>query len=284
MGADSTDRAYADSKSLKCDNPNVNDVMQIANDAGPGTNIDLTPYTAITFWINVDDDWEGGDSFSVYGYLTDAAGAQVGDKVYIEDYFDYSSYDVWHYVDIPLADMGLSTSTIDAFRIENEAREGGKSPEFYIDEWYLQASGTPIDFEVVPDKGTWFHVKAFMTTFVDAYDPDEVITMPDLSYEKILGMTPTTGFIYKRYSEGNSDPITQARITSLMDMRSFPYTTTEAISDGTNTMLNISNTYPTGMAYTLKSEDLDKLVFTIEDDFSDLLYFRICVQGYVEQR
>ena len=284
--ADSEDRPYADSKSLKCDNPNVNDVMQIANDAGPGTNIDLTPYTAITFWINVDKDWAGGDSFSVYGYLTDAAGAQVGTKVYIEDYFDYSSYDIWHYVDIPLADMGLSTSTIDAFRIENEAREGGKSPEFYIDEWYIQETGASITYTLEPDEGTWFHIKAFQTVFVDAYSGDNAdSTVPQLSYDQILGVTTTTGYIYRSYQGDPDTPTQTARVTKLMDLLSYPYSSiNNHFSDGTNTMITIANTYPPSYEYVLKSEDRDKLTFTVEGKMDDLLYFRISAQGYVEQR
>ena len=257
--------------------------MQIINNIGPGTDVPLSgAYVAVTFWINVDKDWISGDSFSLYAHV---GGVQTGDKVLIENYFDYTNHDIWQYVNIPLSDMGLSAGTIDAFRIENEARSGGKSPEFYIDEWYLQASGTPIDFTVEPDKGTWFHVKAFQTTFVDAYDPDEVITMHDLSYNKILGVTPTTGYIYKRYSEGNSTPVFEARITNLMDLLSFPYSKiTNTISDGTNSLITIENTYPPEMVFTLKSEELDKIVYTLEDDFSGLLYFRIACQGYVETR
>ena len=98
-------------------------------------------------------------------------------------------------------------------------------------------------------------------------------------------MTPTTGYIYKRYSAGETDPISEMRITNLMDLLSLPYSKiNNYVSDGTNTLITIENTYPPGMEYVLKSEDLDKLVFTIDDKFDDLLYFRICVQGYVEQR
>ena len=278
---DDTGQYHAGAASLKCDNANVNDVMQILNPNGE--DVAMSNFTAITMWIYVDKDWAGGDSVSMYGMID---GAQVGDKVYLEDYFDFSNYDIWQYIDIPLSDMGTSASSIDALRFENEAREGGKSPKFWIDEIKLQSSGTPIDYEVIPDKGTWFHVKAFQTTFVDAVTADNAdSTMLQLSYNKILDMTPTTGYIYKRYCEGNSDPIFEARITNLMDLLSFPYSSiTNAISDGTNSLITITNEYPAGVDFILKAEDLDKIVYTIEDNFSELLYFRISVQGFVEQR
>ena len=280
---DDTGQAHANSKSLKCDNPAVNDIMQLTNIGG--TNLSTANFTALTMWIYVDKDWEAGDSFSVYGY-NDGGAAQVGDKVFLEDYFDYDNYDTWHYINIPLSDMGLASETIDAFQFQNEARDGGKSPEFWIDEITLQSSGASIDFSVEPDKGTWFHIKAFQTTFVDVHDPDsENSTMPNLAYDKILSMATTNGYIYKRYCSGDSNPVSEARITNIMDLLAYPYSEiTNHISDGTNTLITISNTYPAGMAFVLRAEDLDKIVYTIEDDFSALYYFRISVQGYTEKR
>ena len=276
----STDQFHAGTKSLKCDNPAVGDIMQLIN--VNGTNIDLANFAAITMWIYVDKDWFAGHSFSIYAHV---GGALAGNVVYLEDYFDYDMYDQWHYINIPLADMGLTALEIDALRIEFVAKPGNKV-KFYLDEITLQASGTPVDYEVIPDKGTWFHIKAFQTTFVDAVTADNAdSTMLQLSYNKILDMTPTEGYIYKRYSDGNTDPIYEVRITNLMDLLSLPYSSiTNAISDGTNTLITITNEYPAGVDFVLKSEDLDKIVYSVEDDFSSLLFFRISVQGYVEQR
>ncbi len=278
---DSTDQAHAGSKSLKCDNATVGDVMQLLN--VNGENVDMANFTAITMWIYSDKDWKAGDSVTLYAHV---GGALAGNSVALEDYFDFDDYDLWQYINIPLSDMGIDALSIDALRFEQAAKEGGKAPKFYIDEITLQASGTAIDYTVEPDKGTWFHVKAFQTTFVDAHDDERAnATLPNLSYNKILDMTPTVGYIYKRYSEGNADPEFEARITNLLDLLAFPYSTiTNQMSDGTNTMITIENVYPTGMEFVLRAEDLDKLVFTLEDDFSQLLFFRVSVQGYVEQR
>ena len=280
--ADSTDRPYAGTKSLKCDNPVVGDVMQLYENTGPGTDITMTGnYVALTFWINVDKDWVIGDSFSIYGYIDTTT--QVGTKVYLEDYFDYDNYDLYQFINIPLTDMGLGSATLDAFRIENEARAGGKSPKFYIDNMYLQTTGVPIIYSVEPDKGTWLHVKAFQTTFVDEYVGELADgTMPNLSYDQILGMTPTAGYIYKRYSGGETDPLFESRITNLLDLLSFPYARiTNAVADATNTFISITQD---NVDLVLKSEDLDKITFTIEDKFDDLLFFRISLTGFMEYR
>jgi hypothetical protein len=282
--ADSSLRYYADAQSLRCNNPTVGDIMQIINNVGPGNNIDMTGnYVTLTFWINVDDYWLGGDSFSLYAFVD---GAQVGNKVYLEDYFSWSDYDIWHFVSIPLSDLGIESSSIDAFRIENEAREGGLSPVFYIDEWYLQETGAAIVYTVEPDKGTWLHIRAFQTLFVDAYNADNAdSTMPHLSYNKILDMTPNVGYVYREYRGGRDTPLNEDRITSLMDLLSYPYSRiSNNFSDGTNTLVTVENIYPAEVDLILKSEDLDRITFTIEDNFGELLYFRIGVMGYVEQR
>lgn len=282
--ADSTDRFFADAKSLKDDNSNIGDIVQVINNVGPGNDIDMTGnYVATTFWINVDVDWLAGDSILLYAHLN---GVLVGNTVNIQDYFDFDDFDIWHFVNIPLADLGIESSSIDAFRIEIASRAGAKSPKFYIDEWYLQASGTPIAFTVEPDLGTWFHVKNFQAVFVDAYNADNAdSTMPHLSYNKFLGMTGTAGYIFKLFQEGKTDPAIEARVTNLMDAMSFSFTEINTVvSDGTNTMMVLTSTLTEETKFILKSEDADKMTVTLEDKFDDLLFFRISVTGFVEQR
>ena len=281
--AASTERPYAGTKSLRCDKPAVDDIMQVINNVGPGTDVDMSGYIALTMWINVDKDWLAGDSFSIYAMV---GGAQVGTKVYLEDYFNYDDYDIYQFINIPITAMGISASLVDAFRIENEARGGGKSPKFYIDDFYLQTTGVPIIYTVKPDPGTWLHVTAFQTTFVDALDTTLVAaSMPSLSYDQILGVTPTTGYIYKRYTECCTNPTNEQRITSLLDLLSLPYSRlVSSVSDGTNTMINITNEYPDTIPFVLKSENLDKMTFTVEDKFDDFLFFRISLTGFMEYR
>jgi hypothetical protein len=278
---DSTAQAHTGTKSLLCDNANVGAVMQLLNING--TDVPLSNCIAVSMWIRVGAEWVTGDSVSFYGYND---GAEIGNRVYLEDYFDYTTWDVWQYISIPLIDLGLTAETLDAFRFQNEARAGAKSPTFWIDEIEFQVSGASIDYSVVADVGTWFHIKAFQTTFVGAHVGTLAdATMPKISYDQFLDMIPTTGYVYKRYSGGETKPIAEVRITNLMDLLSLPYSKiSNLISDGTDTLLTIENSYPTGMDFVLKAEDLDKITYTIDDTFDDLGFFRISCQGYVEYR
>jgi len=275
----STDHFHSGAKSDKCDNSLVGGIVQYINNAGPGTDIDMSGYVALTLWIYVSSDWVAGDSFTLYAYVD---GGLVGNTIKLEDYFDFDRYNIWQFIDIPLADLGIETSLIDAFRIECSARSGAKSPLFYIDDFNIQETGAPIDFEIAPDEGTWLHVKSFQTTFVDVGAFTDAARPP---YDQILSMAATTGYLYRRYAENKSDPIFEVRITNLMDLLGLPNTKiSNYLPDGTNTLMTIENIYPADEVFIMKSENLDRLVFTIEDDFSQLLFFRISVQGFVEQR
>jgi len=268
-----TGQFHNGSASILCDNANVNDIMQLIN--VNATDVICSYFTAISMWIYVDNNWITGDSVSLYGHV---GGVLAGNKVYLEDYFDYTEHDIWHYVIIPLADMGLSTDTIDAIRFENESRAGAKSPKFWIDEIILQPSGSPIEFSVIPDKGTWFHVTSYQTVFVDTID----CTTNGPSHDQILGMTPTVGYLYERYNAEETDPIFTFRVLNLLDLMSLPHSRVNYISDGTDTIMIIAQEQPEELI--LKAENSDKMVIILEDDFNNLLYFRVSVQGYVEQR
>jgi len=269
-------QAHTGSASVKCDNPAVGDIVQFAN--VNGEDVDMSNFAAITMWIYVDKDWKGGDSFSIYGMVD---GAQEGDKVFLEDYFVFDDYDEWQFINIPLSDMGLNATSIDALRIENEARQGGKSPKFWVDDWKLESSGTPLVFELKPDKGTWLYIDALKIFFVDAAAGDAADAI-NLSYDKIINATFTEGYLFERYTEAKTVPEASQRITELADYMSFPFMVLDRGSDGTNTWLsiNLDQDYP----LILKAETNDLLRITLEDDFSQLVKFRISATSRVEAR
>ncbi len=280
--ADSTDHFYDTAKALKCDNANIGDIVQAINNVGPGNNVVLTGnYVAMTMWIFVDKSWKIGGSFPIYAHLD---GALEGNAVNLEDYFDYTNHDIWQFIAIPLTDMGLTASSVDAFRIENIARAGAKSPTFYIDEWQLEESGALIEFTIEPALGTWFHIESYQTLFVDAYNADNAdSTMPHLSYDQILGDTFEEGYLYEQYGEGNPIPMFSVRVLNLADLLQFAQSKlSNYISDGTNTLITVSQDQIVPL--TLKAEKRDKVVITLQDDFSSLLRFRMTATGREEIR
>ena len=271
----SLEQFHAGARSVKTDDAAINDVMQFA----AGANLDVSGYVAISMWIYVDKDWKAGDSIKIYGY--DIGVGQVGNAVNLEDYFSWGIFKVWHNVIIPVADMDLSTETIDALRIEIVSKEG-KSPKFYVDELKFKQTGTPLEYCIEPDEGTWLHVTSMMTSIVDAMAGTLASgTMPALAYNKLLAEAALpAGITYQRIKGGE---ITAYTSHQLSDFLSFPNTTlSSAISDGTNTMVNIQTNPATPII--LKSEDDDMLCIKISDDLTGLLSLRVAAAGMVEKR
>lgn len=273
----STDVAKAGSNSIKTNNPNVNNIMQIAK----GSNLTVSGYVSLSMWVYVASDWGVGDSINIYGWDT-GTGLQVGTSVNLEDYFNSGVFGVWHKITIPLSDMGLISGTIDALRIQNIAKTGAKSPVFYLDVIQFEQTGAPIRYEVKPDIGTWFHVTSIKRVFADVYDGTVTDgTMPGLSYDKILGETLDVGYVYQRIKNGNID--FSVTTQSLSDILHLPNTRLESvIDDGTNVFIAIQTNLETPLI--LKSEDLDHLRLTIQEDLSGFLLMRIAVSGYEENR
>jgi len=276
---DSAAQAHAGTKSLLCNNANVNDIMQLQN--VNAEDIDLSNFIAISMWVYVDKDWVRGDSVSLYAMV---GGAQEGDKVNLENYFDYTDHDTWHYIDIPLTDMSISASTIDSLRFENEARAGAKSPLFYLDEITLQSSGASIAYSITPDKNTWLYIDTLHITMADALAGTLADgTMPALAYDKFLGMTPEAGLKLEVYRNNTLVAGSSLQVTDIGDMISLPNVAiTNSISDGTNTLISLERKLSRPII--LKAEELDELRVTLEDDFSVLLLMRFSIMGYTETR
>ena len=119
--------------------------------------------------------------------------------------------------------------------------------------------------------------------FVDAVGTDT----PDvihLAYDQILGATLTEGFLYEQYQFGESElPTMSARMMAISDILQVPtWRIQEALSDDTNTTLTLTQQLPIPLV--LRSEELDRLQVTIEDNFSVFLMFRFAVAGYEEIR
>lgn len=271
---DSTD--LVGTKSIKTDNAALGGTAQFAKGSSALT---VSGYTAISLYIYVDKDWKAGDDIEFYGWDT-GTGAIVGNAVGLQDYFNWEVFDAWQAMAIPLADMGLTMGTINALRFQIVAKEG-KSPKFYLDDIQVEQTGTPISYTVEPAQGTWLHLQNICTIAVAAYDTDEANgTVPGLAWDDLLGVTLTQGLVYQRWSLGEVSY--SQTIRGLADYAQFPLTSWSAAHDGTDTMLTINGIFAPGTI--LKAEELDKMVFIVQDNLSSLLRLRVSVRGYVEQR
>jgi len=271
------------SRSIKVDNSPIGDIYQIAK----GSDLDCTNYVSLTMWVYSDKDWKKNDVVELYGWDT-GTGLQVGDSIDLGDYFTYDDYDIWQKITIPLTDMGdLSVSTtLDAIRIKQTAKEGAKSPKYYLDDIQFEQTGTPVVYSVSPDKNTWFHVKEFSISIVNstANGYTNVLTnssVPNIPHDGMLGQAITSGITYQRIQDGKVN--FSATITDLIGFLELPGTDIVSQgSDGTNVWVTLRVRHIEPLV--LKEECCDQLQWTVSEDLSNLIRFRITAGGSVEQR
>ena len=266
-------------KSIKVDNAPINDVYAIDK----GSDLDCSGYVSITMWVYSDKDWKADDAIEMYGWDTGTA-SQVGDAVDISDYFNYDSYDVWQKLTIPLTDMGslASYATLDQLRFKQTAKEGPKAPKYYLDDIQFEETGSPIAFSIEPANGTWLHVKEFTIAAVDARASTLADgTMANIPYDGFLGETLTSGITYQRIQE--EEVKSSFTISDLIGLLELSGTSISGQgSDGTNTWVTIKAVHQEPLL--LKAEDNDKIQWTVSEDLTGLIRFRITAGCKIEQR
>lgn len=271
----STDRAYAGTRSVKWDNPALNDIIAFDK----GSNLTVSNYATLNIQVNIDKDWTVGDSIVIYGYDSGTL-ITVGVEIKLEDYINETSFDIWQAANIPLADMGLTSGTIDELRMMLSGKNG-KAPKVYFDEIQFVETGTPIVFSAGPPKGKIWRVTNFTYIMSDAYSGVVLNgTMASIPYDGFLGVgTLANGTTVKRVQYG------EARFTATFkDM--IDYIATPAPkkvlsgSDGTNTWVRLEAEFPATIL--LDGDRGDRYEITINDDLSGLLYYRACL-AYSEE-
>lgn len=264
--------------SIKVNDTDVDDVFQLVK----GSDLDCSMYTSISMWVYVDKDWKAGDSIELYGWDTDT-NTIVGTPVKLESYFNFLNYDVWQKIVIPTSDMGslVDSTTLDAIRFRQVTDEG-KAPKYYLDDIQFEESGTPVRYSLQADKDTWLHVDSFQFTLAAPLDTTLAdATMPNLSYDKLLVTTLTSGINYQRTKE--EETLFSITLSKLFDFLQLPEAKiVNQGYDGTNAWITISVKHVEPLV--LKNEEDDSIDFTISEDLSSFVHLRIMAGCRIEDR
>jgi len=273
----STDRPETGSASVEINNPDVNDVWEFDK----GSDLTTADYTAVTMSINIDKNWAGGDDIGLYAYDQGSA-SQIGNEVSIGDYVNEGDFDVWQQAIIPFSDLGLVVTDFDTFRMVNNARNGKKSPRFFIDNFYIQQTGTPAEFRTNSPPGQNYYIDEIIFTFVDALDTTLAdASMNNLSYDQILGVTGlSNGFLLRRFVDGEAT--ISAPLSSLSEFIRAGFETTNIGSDGTNTYLTLSLKFPNPLV--VYGGVNSYISATISENLSGLVVANAVCRGNLEWR
>ena len=268
--ADSTFVAHTGSQSLRCNAGSTGDTFQFDQ----GSNLTVANYEVVTFQVYVNRRWTTGEHILFYGWDT-GLGAQVGTQINIEDYFDETSYGAWQSVKIPLADLGLTGGTIDAFRMEIGTTIS-TAPDFSVDILAVQETGAGVRYQVRPADGTNYFAKEIRITLADNVASTVTNgTVPGLAYDAFLGASLTNGLIVRHYVDGKVNFI--ATFHKLSDFMAAGFEI-QPISDGTNTCIALSAVF----AEEIPLHRLDYFELEVNDDLSVLLEMRAFLRGSEE--
>jgi hypothetical protein len=273
----STDQAYTGTQSIKFNGMNNGDIAQIDN----GAPVVLAGnYVALSFAVYVDSNWSAGDDIEIYGYDT-VAGSIVGTSVSLKNYFDRLNTGVWQLAQIPLADMNLSSATIDSFRIEVVSTQASK-PVWYMDILELEAAAgsQPIKFSIQANNLTRFYKASLLIEL--ANNVSTVLasnSMANLDYTSFLGVTMSLGLQFSFFSDNKL--LTTFIIKDIGDLMSKGFVITNSICDGSNTYLTLRLDFAEPII--LDSQYVDTVNITVNDDLSGLLKFRTTAIGYEER-
>ena len=267
----STDQAHSGSNSIKANKPAVNNVMQLDN----GSGIDMSNYTALTMYIYVSSNWSGGDSMSIYGWDT-GTGLQVGDAVFLEDYFNESDFNTWHKIVIPLGDIAVTASTLDAIRIECVSTLG-QSPIFYIDDVQIEETGNTQTFSLAAGEGSMIEVNQISFAIVAALDTTLLnATMPNISYNQFLGLPALdNGLLFQSIKNGQVQFGGGAKTVGQLIKGGS--TLKNVICDGTNTCITLESDF--GSPTIVDARTNDSLNFILSDDLSGLISMSVLYKG-----
>lgn len=252
-------------------NPGNNNVTMVLS---KGSNQDLTGYTAITLWIYLTAAGTGAINFGGY-----AAGILVGNLVNIKTYINTGNLNMWQKATISLTVLNLTNKIVDSFRVTKVTRETA----FYLDYIRIQETGGPIPYSIQPTIGTWLYIKKIRWAFVDAYSSALVNnSMPLIPYNSFLGVSKlANGISAARKSNGEIQYT--AIFQQMLDlMTSATANIVNYGSDGTNTWVILESELATPII--LKSEYQDSLTYSVNDDMTGLLEFKMSAACYEEVR
>lgn len=264
---DSTDVSFGGTKSVKIANPSSGDTWQFAK----GSNLTVSSFTALTFKLYIDKDWNSGDSVSIFGWDT-GSGLQIGTKILIEDYINITTFDVWQSVSVPLDDLSLS-GTIDSIRMTQEAKSG-PAATWYLDDFQVEETGGDIVFRFQPTGDQLFHISKF-AVFVANDGKSEAELQ---AYDRFYGEPALpNGVAVSLQSRGNlvlafSEATLYSQITQ-------PQVSVVTGGDGTNSWIKVTSE----LDFDLDGSKQDFLQYRIQDDLTSLDRYNVWIFGWSEE-
>lgn len=266
-----TTAPQAGTNNVLVNKPAIGDIWEFDK----GGDLTLSSWQAISLYIQVGSGWTTGNEITMYGYDT-GTGLQVGDAVTLSDYFNEQDFGTYQQLAIPLSDMNLGAGTIDALRMELTEKSGA-GIVCYIDTFQVEETSGSTEFAVEAPQGKKYFVDEFRFTFIDALSTTLASnSMPNISYDKLLGLTKlTNGIGFSRIRDGKA--VFSASVACVADSTRGGGVIENLFSDGTNTHITLATRFIAPVL--LDSRTSDKITVTVNDNLTGLISFTAVAMG-----
>lgn len=251
-------------------------------DTNAGQTWCTAEYTTLTGKVDLDTYSGSANSISLQ---FDLDGALVGDLIVLDDYIDTSDF-VEQSFAIPVSDFNFGTDLINGMSIF-VGRTTGPKPAFKLDDIQWEETGDVLEYLLAPTPTEVQRVSELIFSFVDnvtsivtVAGATENSTIPGLSYNTLLGVSALTiGIGYRRVKDNKTS--VSLIFKQLGDFLEAGASITNAISDGTNTLVSISVPFPDPVI--MHGSHGDSLSITINDDLSTLISMKVFARGALEE-
>lgn len=272
----STTQAHTGTRSINATATVNGNIAQLAK----GSMFDPLGYTTLSGWVYLTQWPSTNQNIQIYLYNT-STGATVGSVTNLSTKINTGTLNVWQNFTISMATINPTFAQFDAIRILTVDTGIGNPPDYYLDDIQIQQPGGTSKgiqtYTVEPHGSSWTYIDKISFLFVDNYSPLlSTSTMPNLSYNKILGETLSSGINFLATISGHTNTYSFT-IKTLYDLLVKHSKISEAVSDGTNTLLKID--MPTSYIL-LRSEYNDFLSIELSDDLSGFVAMGVNVSGY----
>ena len=255
----STTRAHTGTYGINATGTVNNDTAQLDK----GSLIDLSPYSTLTGWIYLSS-WDDRGTKDVEIYAWDGVNI-IGTVVGIRDYIDVNDTGVWQKFTIPFIDLNIIGLSIQYLRITTISIGVGSAPNYHLDDISF-VNSIPAEFQLNVDKNVEIFIDKLSLFVAGNYNATLLnASVPNLSYNELLGQIFSTGFILRVFQEKSL--FFSRIISNIGDIIQYPGVDVDNIfSNGTVSCLRININFIENLRIKLSRDD--NLVISIVDDFS----------------
>jgi len=233
-------------------------------------------YIALTGWIYIID-WSTAGTEKEVQIRNRIGGVDIGDALNLSDFINKGLFNTWQKFTVNIDLFNIGPADFDELVVKTVDIGGGSAPSYFLDDiqWENDATGS-LSYGLFVPKGFEFFLEEI--TFAAAGPLDSRLadgTHANIPYDKFVGETMDIGVLLQVQS--NAGIFNAAIFGNHIEFMSTPNMEFQSGGDGTNTWVVYRTRYST--APSLKGDANGVFQIVINDDLSNLLYFRSIARG-----